>query len=61
MPYSSGHNPNNWGQRAAEARARAATLTSAGARRYMLACAQAYDRLAKLAENHPIYVRPKED
>jgi len=61
MPYLSGHNPNNWRQLAAEARARAATLPNASARRYMLACAQAYDRLAKLAENQTTYVRPKED
>jgi hypothetical protein len=38
----------------------AANLTDPTARDNMFACAEAYERLAKLAENHPIYVRPKE-
>jgi len=54
------NDPKHWKDLAFDARRIAANLTDPKAREHMFACAEAYERLAKLAENHPIYVRPKE-
>jgi len=52
------NDPKHWKDLALDARRVAENLTDPKAREHMIACAEAYERLAKLAENHPIYVRP---
>lgn len=60
MPYMVANDPKHWKDLAIEARRMAERLTDPKAREHMIASAEAYERLAKLAENHPIYVRPQE-
>jgi hypothetical protein len=49
MPYS---DPTHWRERAAEARRIAQNLTDEIARKHMIASAEAYERLANLAEKN---------
>ena len=58
MPFMATNDPKHWKDLALDARRVAENLTDPKAREHMIACAEAYERLAKLAENHPIYVRP---
>lgn len=55
MPYSIANDPNHWRTRAEEARRVAENLTDAQARKHMTACAEAYERLAVLAEQRALY------
>ena len=58
MPYSSANDPTHWLRLASDARRTAENLTDDTARAHMIACAEAYERLAILAEKHPLYVKP---
>ena len=58
MPYSNANNPAHWRKLARDARRVAENLIDEKARGHMIACAEAYERLALLAEKHPLYVKP---
>jgi hypothetical protein len=49
------NDPQHWHTKAREARNVAEQLTSERAREHMLNCAEAYERLAKLAEQEPLF------
>lgn len=49
------NDPKHWRDKAEEARAVAAQLRSEQARQHLIACAKAYERLAKLAEEAPLF------
>lgn len=59
LPYTVANDPAHWRNRAEEARAMAESLTSPEARRHMLNCAAAYERLAQLAEKNRLYEPPE--
>jgi hypothetical protein len=48
------NDPKHWRERAEETRVLAEDLTDAVARRQMMEVADAYERMAARAENHPI-------
>ncbi|HEY3919603.1 MAG TPA: hypothetical protein VGL83_17575 [Stellaceae bacterium] len=56
MPYSTANDPSHWRELALDTRRIAEHLTDATARQHMIACAEAYERLAILAEKYPLYV-----
>ena len=60
LPYSIANDPQHWRDLALETRRVAENLSDATARQHMIACAEAYERLAIRAEKYPLYVRPSE-
>ena len=54
LPYSHANNPTHWLSLARDARRVAENLTDETARGHMISCAEAYERLAALAEKHPL-------
>jgi hypothetical protein len=60
MPYMVANDSKHWKDLALDARRMAEYLTDPKAREHMIACAEAYERLANLAKKHPIYVRSNE-
>ena len=56
MRYSSANAPQHWRDLALDARRAAANLTDETARKHMIACAEAYERLAILAEKHSLSI-----
>jgi hypothetical protein len=60
MPYMAANDSKHWKDLALDARRMAEYLTDPKAREHMIACAEAYERLANLAKKHPIYVRSNE-
>ena len=58
MPFSSANDPLHWCHCAEEARAMADNLTDQGARETLLRVAEAYDQMAKRAEQQVLWKRP---
>ncbi|HWE72324.1 MAG TPA: hypothetical protein VG328_04135 [Stellaceae bacterium] len=54
LPHTAANDPKHYRGLALEARRAAETLTDSKAREHMFACAEAYERLAKLAERPPV-------
>jgi hypothetical protein len=60
VPDSKRPDPKHWRERAEEARTTAEGLASEEARQHMRCCAEAYDKLAELAEKE-LLARAKAD
>lgn len=58
MPFSVWNDPKTWRQRAEEARALAELMSDASARENMLKIADAYEEMAKKAEERAIIRNP---
>lgn len=58
-PYPLTNDPRHWRELARGARHVAEIMVNATARGHMIACAEAYERLAFRAERDPAYVKPQ--